>query len=163
MSLGDMFLKIEGAKQGPIKGESKDSTHKDEIDVQTWNWAMQSHTSIQSGLTAGKTSISELVITKRADRASTALMSCLRNNEVIKKATLTVRKAGQSPLEYLKIVLEHARIVSLSTTGGSAEGGPEVTETVGFAFKKISVQYVPQGDDGQAMGSSTFETELLPG
>jgi type VI secretion system secreted protein Hcp len=76
---------------------------------------------------------------------------------------LTVRKAGQNPLEYLKIVLEQARIVSFSTTGGSAEDGPEVRETVGLAFKKISVQYVPQGDDGQALGGTSFETELLPG
>jgi len=163
MALGDMFLKIEGTKQGPIKGESTDASHKDEIDVLSWSWGMQASTSIQSGLQAGKTSISELVVTKRADKASTALMISLRNNEILKKATLTVRKAGQNPLEYLKIVLEQARIVSFSTTGGSAEGGPEVKETVALAFKKISVQYVPQGADGQAQGSTSFETELLPG
>jgi len=163
MGLGDMFLKIEGAKQGLIKGESKDTSHKDEIDVVSWSWGMQSHTSIQSGSSSGKTSISELVVTKHADKASTAIMICLRNNEIIKKATLTVRKAGQSPLEYLKIVLEQARIVSFSTTGGSAEGGPDVKETLALAFKKISVEYVPQGDDGQALGSTSFETELLPG
>jgi hypothetical protein len=33
----------------------------------------------------------------------------LRNNEIIKKATLTVRKAGDTALEYLKITLEQAR------------------------------------------------------
>ena len=160
MGLGDMFLKIEGAKQGVIKGESKDASHKEEIDVVSWSWGMQSHASIQAGLSSGKTSISELVVTKRTDKASTAIMASLRNNEVIKKATLTVRKAGQSPLEYLKIVLEQARIVSFAATGGSAEGGPEVKETVGLAFKKISVQYTPQGDDGQPMGGTSFETEL---
>jgi type VI secretion system secreted protein Hcp len=160
MSHGDMFLKIEGSKQGVIMGESKDTSHKEEVDVLSWSWGMQSHASIQSGLSAGKTSISELLVTKRADRASTAMMACLRNNEVIKKATLTVRKAGQNPLEYLKIVLEQARIVSFSTDGGTAEGGPEIKETVGLAFKKISVQYTPQGDDGHATGSTSFETEI---
>ena len=160
MGLGDMFLKIEGAKQGVIKGESKDTSHKEEVDVVSWSWGMQSHGSIQAGLPSGKTSITELVVTKRADKASTAIMGSLRNNEVIKKATLTVRKSGQSPLEYMKIVLEQARIVSFSVTGGTAEGGPEVKETVGLAFKKISVQYTPQGDDGQARGVTSFETEL---
>jgi len=29
----DFFLKIDG-----IKGESMDSTHKDEIDLQSWSW-----------------------------------------------------------------------------------------------------------------------------
>ena len=32
----DMFLKIDG-----IKGESKDSKHKDEIDVLAWSWGLQ--------------------------------------------------------------------------------------------------------------------------
>lgn len=160
MGLADMFLKIEGAKQGVIKGESKDTSHKEEVDVVTWSWGMQSHASIQSGLPSGKTSITELVVTKRMDKASTAIMSSLRNNEVIKKATLTVRKAGQKPLENLKIVLEKARIVSFAATGATAEGGPEVKETISLAFKKISVQYTPQGDDGQALGGTSFETEL---
>ncbi len=160
MGLGDMFLKIEGAKQGLIKGESRDTSHKDEVDVLSWSWGMQSHASIQSGLDSGKTSITELTVVKRADRASTALMASLRNNEVIKKATLTIRKAGQNPLEYLKIVLEQARIVSLTATGGAETDPSIVTETVGLAFKKISVQYTPQGDDGQPMGSTSFEAEL---
>jgi type VI secretion system secreted protein Hcp len=160
MGLGDMFLKIEGSKQGLIKGESRDAAHKDEIDVLTWSWGMQSHPSIQSGLASGKTSITELVVTKGADRASTAIMSSLRNNEMIKKATLTVRKAGQNPLEYLKIVLEQARIVSFNASGGGGSDPSDVVETVGLAFKKISVQYTPQGDDGQPQGGTSFETEL---
>jgi type VI secretion system secreted protein Hcp len=160
MGQGDMFLKIEGARQGVIKGESKDPSHKEEIDVISWGWGMQSHASIASGLATGKTSISELTVTKRTDKASTAIMSSLRNNEVIKKATLTVRKAGQNPLEYMKIVLEQARIVSFAATGGTAEGGPDAKETLNLAFKKISVQYTPQGDDGGALGATSFEAEL---
>lgn len=160
MAKCDMFLKIEGAKQGPIKGESRDSAHPDEIEVVSWSWGMEAHTSLQSGLPAGKTSIDELKITKHVDKASTAIMSSLRTNEMIKKATLTVRKAGENPLEYMKIALEQARIVSYSTSGDSAEGGPEVTEDVGIAFKKITVTYTPQGQDGQARGGTVFETEV---
>src|SRR5262245_22084102 len=160
MARCDMFLKAEGAKQGPIKGESRDPSHPDEIEVVSWSWGMEAHTSIQSGLPAGKTTVKELRIKKRADKASTAILSSLRNNEIIKKATLVVRKAGETPLEYLKITLEQARIVSFSTTGGSADGDAEVLEDVGIAFKKIAVEYTPQGQDGQARGSTTFETEI---
>ena len=160
MARCDMFLKAEGAKQGPIKGESRDPSHPDEIEVVSWSWGMEAHTSIQSGLPAGKTSVKELRIRKRADKASTAILSSLRNNEIIKKATLIVRKAGETPVEYLKITLEQARIVSFSTTGGSADGDPEVLEDVGIAFKKITVDYTPQGPDGQARGGTTFETEI---
>jgi type VI secretion system secreted protein Hcp len=160
MARSDMFLKIEGAKQGPIKGESQDPAHRDEIDVVSWSWGMQSHTSLQSGLPAGKTSIDALTVTKHADKASTAIMSSLRNNEVIKKATLTVRKAGETALEYMKITLQQARIVSYSTSAQSADGGPEVTEQVSLAFKKMTVEYTPQGADGQALGATMFDTEV---
>ena len=33
----DMFLKLE-----PVKGESLDGKHKDEIDVLSWSWGMKS-------------------------------------------------------------------------------------------------------------------------
>ena len=160
MAQTDIFLKIEGSKQGPIKGEASDPAHPDEVDVLSWSWGMESHSSIQAGLAGNKTSISELTVTKRADKASTAIMASLRNNEIIKKATLTVRKAGERPLEYLKITLEKARIVSLSTSCSGADGGPEVTEQVAFAFKKFTVEYIPQGTDGLAQGSTMFETEV---
>ena len=39
MAAVDYFLKIDG-----IEGESQDSKHKNEIDVQSWNWgAFQRH------------------------------------------------------------------------------------------------------------------------
>ena len=38
MALRDMFLKIDGTKQGPIKGESVDARHAGEIDVISWSW-----------------------------------------------------------------------------------------------------------------------------
>ena len=42
MALRDMFLKIDGTKQGPIKGESVDTRHAGEIDVVSWSWGMSS-------------------------------------------------------------------------------------------------------------------------
>ena len=33
-----MFLKIDGSRQGAIKGEARDAGHKDEIDVLGWTW-----------------------------------------------------------------------------------------------------------------------------
>ena len=47
---------------------------------------------------------------KRVDSASTALMAAMRNNELIKKAVLTVRKAAATPLEYFKITIQNGRI-----------------------------------------------------
>src|SRR5690348_12748047 len=36
----DLFLKVTGTKQGVIKGESQDHKHKDEIDIQSFQWGV---------------------------------------------------------------------------------------------------------------------------
>src|SRR5688572_29841981 len=103
---------------------------------------------------SSKAAVEELDIQKRVDSASTPLMSVLKGNEQIKKATLTVCKAGSTPaLEYLKVVLEDARITSLHVFSDDHE----LMEKVSFSFQKISVEYIPQGSEGGARGNTTFD------
>ena len=153
---GDMFLLVKGARCGLIKGEAQDDAHKGEIEVLRWSWGMQAKTSLGGGVATGKASVRELKVVKRIDSASTALMSALRTNEPIQKAVLTLRKAGKSQLEYLKVTIEQGRVTALDIEGGDLNGGAGVTENVSFSFNKINVEYVPQGKDGQAMGGTTY-------
>ena len=153
---GDMFLMVKGAKHGVIKGESLDDQHKGEIEVTSWSWGMQAGRNLEGGVTTGKTTIHDLKVVKRVDSASTALMLALRTNEPIQKAVLTLRKAGKSPLEYLKITIENGRVTSLVVEGGDPGGGAVVVEKVSFSFNKIEVEYVPQGKDGLPQGGMTF-------
>lgn len=155
MALGDMFLKVDGCK-----GESQDAAHGGEIEVVSWSWGMRSSTSLGGAGAAGKSTINELQVTKRADSASTALMSIMRNNKQVGKVVLTVRKAGGSPLEYLKITLQNARITCIDVASGAIGDQAEIIEQVSFAFKRVNVEYVPQGADGQAQGSTTFTAEI---
>jgi len=151
-----MFLSVKGAKSGLIKGESHDTAHTDEIDVMSWSWGMEARASLGGGTATGRAIVRELKVVKRVDSASTALMSALRSNELITKAVLTVRKAGKSPLEYLKITIEEGRVTGLTIEAGDEEGSPDVFENVVFSFNKITVDYTPQGKDGQARGSTSF-------
>lgn len=155
MAIGDMFLKVETARLGVIKGEAHDEKHLNEIDVVSWSWGMSSRSALAGAGPSSKATLDELRIVKKIDSASTALMSSLRSNEAIKKLTLTVRKAGGHPLEYVKITLQSARITHLSLDTESAE----VVERVSFAFQKINVEYVPQGADGAGRGSMSFDAE----
>jgi type VI secretion system secreted protein Hcp len=159
--LGDMFLSVKGARSGVIKGESKDSAHENEIEVVSWSWGMQAKRSLGGGEASGKATISELKIVKRIDSASTPLMSALRSNEMITKAVLTLRKAGRTALEYLTITIEQGRVTSITIdAGGDRAGTPNVFENVSFTFNKITVEYVPQGKDGQAMGGMMFTDQF---
>lgn len=156
---GDMFLKMKGAKHGDINGEAQDQKHKNEIEVLAWSWGMQGKAALGGGIATGKATMRELRITKRVDKASTALMSALRTNETIKEATLTLRKIGKTPLEYLKIKIEEGRVVALDLEAGDVSGSPSLLERVSLSFNKISIEYTPQGADGMPQGSTSFEDE----
>jgi len=154
-----MFLMVKGARTGVIKGEAQDTQHKGEIDILGWSWGMQGKPSLGGGLAGGKSTIQDLKIVKKVDSASTGLMLALRTNEPIAKAVLTLRKAGKTQLEYLKITIERGRITSLTVDAGDSGGTADVVERVSFSFNKIEVAYVPQGNDGQPQGGMSFMDE----
>ena len=157
---GDIFLSVKGAKSGVIKGESQDQAHPKEIDVVSWSWGMQAKPSLGGGGATGKATVHELKVVKRVDSASTPLMSALRTNEMITKAVLTQRKAGKTPLEFLKITIEQGRVTALTIEAGDQTGSPDLFEHLSFSFNKITVEYVPQGKDGQAMGSMLYTDQF---
>jgi type VI secretion system secreted protein Hcp len=162
MTQADMFLRIDGARQGAIKGEARDAGHKDEIDVFAWRWGMQGN--LVHGAATTKTTVRELTVVKRVDKASTALMAALRSNEVIRKATLVVRKAGgPDAVEYYTITMEKARITTLTQFSGDGGDPAVLTEELSIAFSKFGVEYKPQGDDGQFRGGTAFEMDVFEG
>jgi type VI secretion system secreted protein Hcp len=156
MAIADMFLLIEGQKTGKIVGESKDAVYPGQIDVVAWSWGMS--TATVSGMTESpRTALSELNVVKKVDTASTALMSVMRTNELIKKGVLTVRKAGSKPMDYFTVAFERARITAYDV---SSNDGPELTERLSIAFEKIEIQYFAQDDKGAKKGGSTFMAEV---
>jgi type VI secretion system secreted protein Hcp len=157
MAKGDMLLQIEGQKTGAIKGESVDSTYPGQIDVVGWSWGMSSSHALGGAGAGAKTSLSELRISKLVDSASTPLMSVMRSGELIKKAVLTVRKAGGVQVAYFTLTIERGRITSYEL---GTPSGPEIGEQLSIAFEKIEVQYFAQDDKGARKGGSTFNTEV---
>jgi type VI secretion system secreted protein Hcp len=161
--VGDMFLSVKGATHGVINGESLDDKHKGEIEVLGWSWGIQGKASLDSGSASGRATIRELHVIKRVDKASTALMGAVRTNEVIKEAVLTLRKSGKGALEFLKITIEQGRLMSIEIDAGDAQGGSALVERVTFSFNKVSVEYTPQGADGQPQGSTQFQDQWSAG
>jgi len=143
----DMFIKI-----GDLKGESKDKTHKGEIDVLAWSWGMSNSGSAHmgGGAGAGKANVQDLSLTKYIDLASPDLMLACCNGKHFPEATLTVRKAGETPLEYLKIKLTEILVTSVSTGGSGGED--RLTENVTLNFAKVNIDYVEQTEKGAVGG-----------
>jgi type VI secretion system secreted protein Hcp len=139
----DMFMKFDG-----IDGESKDDKHKGEHDVLAWSWGMSQSGSahIGGGGGSGKVDMQDLSFTKYIDKGSPDLMLNCCQGKHIDKATLTVRKAGGDPLEYLKIAMEEVIITSVSTGGSGGED--RLTENITLDFAKVKVDYKEQTEKG---------------
>jgi type VI secretion system secreted protein Hcp len=141
----DMFLKL-----GDIKGESVDSKHKGEIDVLAWSWGESDNTAAARKSRIGKAApdcIQDLSLTKFVDRATPDIIMDAILGRIINQGTLTLRKAGESQLEYLTLTLTDVTISSYSTGGSGGED--RITENVTLHFQKMEGTYTPQQSDGR--------------
>jgi type VI secretion system secreted protein Hcp len=139
----DIFLKVDG-----VKGESKDKTHKDEIDVLSWSWGMSQSGTFHSGGGggAGKVAVQDLSFTHYVDKSTPDLMVHCASGKHIKNALLVVRKAGDNPLEYLKITMTDVLVSSVHS--GGSHGEDRLTESISLNFAKVKTEYTVQTQDG---------------
>jgi len=144
----DIFMKIDG-----IDGESQDSKHTNEIDVLSFHWGATQDSSMHVGTGggAGKVSVDDLTFVHYCDKSSPILAQNCMSGKHMATALLTVRKAGDNPLDYYKITMTDVLISSLAV-GGSNDKGDRISETVGLSFAKVKIEYQPQGKDGSASG-----------
>ena len=77
------------------------------------------------------------------------MLACC-NGKHYGEALLTVRKAGEDPVEYLKITMNDLIITSVSTGGSGGED--RLTENVTLNFAKVKVEYSEQDAKGKGGG-----------
>lgn len=145
----DMFIKI-----GDIEGESEDSVHAKKIDVLAWSWGASNSgtTHVGGGGGAGKVNVQDLSFTKYVDSSSNALLDCVCSGKHHPEANLIVRKAGGTPVEYIKIKMEEVMVTAVSTGGSGGED--RLTENVTLNFAKFMFQYQPQDKTGAELGGT---------
>ena len=88
-----------------------------------------------------------------ADTSSPVLFQKCSSGEHLKEGLITLRKAGGTQLEYLKIKLTDVLISSVQYSG-SSQGDDVPTESISINFSKIEMDYQPQGPDGKAEGGA---------
>lgn len=148
MAQVDYFLKIAG-----IDGESADSKHKGEIEIESFSWGeTQSGTAGHgAGAGAGKVVAQDFHFVKKMDKASPVLFIGCATGIHYKTAVLTTRKAGAGQQEYLKITMEDV-LISSYQTGGSAHSDIVPTEQISMNFHKLEISYKEQKPDGSLGG-----------
>ena len=143
MAQEDFFLKIEG-----IEGESSDSKHKGEIQISSFSFGVTNSGTggAGGGSGAGKVNVQDIHVTKVMDKSSPNLFIGCCTGKHYNKATLTIRKAGEKPLDYLVYNLTEVMVSSHSVSGH--EGGGIAQESVSLNFAKVEMVYTPQKADG---------------
>lgn len=153
----DSFLKIDG-----VPGDATTDGHKNEIELTGWHFGGTNAGGFGvsgPGGGAGKVQVNDFVFTMHADKSAPKLFEAMATGKHIAKATLSVRKAGGSAVDFLKIDLEKILVSSFHTTGNGLLPAVEVA----LNFAKIEVEFKTQNDDGTAGGSVKSGFDLQKG
>lgn len=152
----DAFLKLDG-----IDGESKDSEHKDWIEVLSFSWGLGQATTSISPLSSGRATIQPITITKPVDKSSPKLFEACATGKHIPKLTLELtRTTGQAKQKYLKFVLSDVIVTSVQIPGTTANEAP--LEQVTFNFAKIEWAYTAPDQTTISGGWDVKFNQLLP-
>jgi len=144
----DYLLEIDG-----IKGESSDAMHPGAIEIESFSWGATN----PGDTSVGGLSFTDLRITTKIGKASPQLMLACATRNRISKATLYIRRPGETKEEYYKVEMADVLVSSYQSSGSSMSTSGETdsrpTEEVAFYYNKVSVLFTdPDGSltTGQA-------------
>lgn len=140
----DMFLELQ-----EIPGESQKKDHEGQWDILSFSYGVVQQGAFDiggKGGGSGKAEFQDISVVKYLDKASPKLFQECAKGTHFKKATIYVRKAGEQPLEYLKVELEDLIISSVQNSGSASGDAPMESVTLNCA--KITENYIEQTETG---------------
>lgn len=146
-SIQDFYIKLDG-----IDGESKDSKHKNWVDVLNFNYAVSQSSSMFTGGGGGvgKASFDALSFTHYVDKATPNLLQYCASGKHIGTVQVSCCKVGDGSQEYMHITLTDCLVTHAGPSGSSDDA--RVKETVSLSYSKIEVKVKEQNADG-SMGA----------
>ena len=165
----DLFMQVNGQKQGPIEGESvrefsngKPHHHA----ILGYYLAAGSPTDSASGQAAGRRRYSAMRVVRNSDSSTSPLLTAFSTNEGLTVFLDSYRAGGEDSKEtspVIHIELTEARVRSFTLMSGGAlpnTGGVEIIE---FAFREIRMESRPQTIKGELGAVKTFQDSLMAG
>jgi type VI secretion system secreted protein Hcp len=151
MSVADYFLKIDG-----IPGESQDSKHPNECQLESWSFGVHQGGTMAfgGGGGAGKAQLQDFHFVMKNNKSSPKLFLACAQGAHIKNAILTCRKAGKEQQEFLKYTFTDL-LVSSFTTSGAGSGDALPMDQISLNFSKLQSDYRQQNADGTLQGPIT--------
>ena len=145
----DTYLKIE-----EVPGEATAAGMEGTIAILSFSLGASNPATLgptATGAGAGQVTMSDFNILKKTEKSSAGLFKACATGQHFPKAVVTMRKAGTTQNEFLKYEFEKVYVTSIQWAG-STGGDDSPTESVSFAYGKVTVTYTPQDDTGQPKG-----------
>jgi len=138
----DAFMKIDG-----ITGESTDRAHPGEIELLSYSFGVSNsaHAAAGSGAAAGRASFQDFHFTAGVSKASPQLFAKCVTGAHFPHATLTVRKSGETPIDFFVVKLS---TVIVSSYSDAFANGDRPVDSVSLSFGQILIEYKSQNADG---------------
>ncbi len=147
---GNVFLKVDVNSGPQVTGESTDSKHSGWIEIMSMQAGISTPVTLGSssggGISAGKATASDLIVTKYLDRASPQLFLGCAMGTRYPTVTLELTNSNQdgTPITYYKITLNNVIVSSL----GTSSGGDRPMESVSLSYERITTDYYMQDSKG---------------
>jgi len=139
----EIFIAVEGTKQGKFKGESPVMAFKDQSRVLKFNYGVVSPRDVSTGQASGKRQHKPIVITREPGAASPQFFKALVTNEVLKQVVIKFLRGdvntGVSEVQQI-ITLTNPIISDFRQYVGD-EG--RWLEDVAFVFQQIQIENKP--------------------
>jgi type VI secretion system secreted protein Hcp len=155
------YLKIEG-----IDGESKRADHEGEIDCfgVEFTAKQMSSSSVGSGRTRGRATLSEFTFHKWFDASSPYLALACAKGKSFEEIVFTARKdSGDAHLDYLIITLGNCIISGYSMTQNAPEADSSelIADRIEVSYEQLKIKYVVQADDHSKGDEHEIEYDLV--
>jgi type VI secretion system secreted protein Hcp len=147
----DTYLQIAG-----VTGEATAAGNVGWIEIFSFSWGASNPTTVgtgTSGLAAGKVSVSSFNVMKKTEVSSAALFAACCAGQHYATAKVQMKKAtGTSGGQAVFLEYDFTDVMVESIQWSGSSGGDDTpTESVSFAFGKVSVKYSQQNTETGAM------------
>jgi type VI secretion system secreted protein Hcp len=153
----DMFVNFKSS----IAGSALDKAKSRELQISGFHFGGRRPSGTQAGQgPAGRGALTDLTFTKAADISSPNLFTSSMHGRPFSEVTLSVRKAGEKPLEYITLKMTKVVVAAYDLEGGDAKTkvgdiALNEIERVQLNFQKIEFTYSEQSDTGLSGVSMT--------
>ena len=138
----DAFLKLDG-----IDGESVQKGYEKWIEILSFSWGASNpaRSNTGGGAGAGKVQFQDFHFVVNFSKASPDLFKRCATGEHIKTGVLSVRKAGEKPLEFYKLRMSDLLVSSYQEGSG---GGEAPVDQVSLNFADVAIDLPQQSPTG---------------